>query len=241
MAAGQPRQPVAKTSSRMASTVASGEAGCGVGSLCACYSGGVAPTQLLREVRSESAVFRGYAQQDAHEFLRFLLDRLHDKMQRQVDGSLQDHGAGLAPAPPTGTPAAVVAAATPSVTATATQAVPTAPAAPVSRSHGRSILGFGRLGHGNVPGGETGASSSGKRLTNGITSSAASGSAHDASPGATPSGAHATAADGAAPSRRVWGVKGRKGLRYSSPISAAFSGDLKSQVVCLTCNTVRSL
>ena len=51
------------------------------------YNGPIAPYQLKREVSIVTPMFSGYRQHDAHEFLRFLLDELHDEINRvSVDG-----------------------------------------------------------------------------------------------------------------------------------------------------------
>lgn len=47
-------------------------------------SGGssVAPSDLKDKVSRTVSMFSGYGQQDAQEFMRFLLDRMHDELNR---------------------------------------------------------------------------------------------------------------------------------------------------------------
>jgi len=42
----------------------------------------VTPSDLKNAVSRTVSEFRGYGQQDAQEFMRFLLDRMHDELNR---------------------------------------------------------------------------------------------------------------------------------------------------------------
>ena len=44
----------------------------------------ITPSALARSVRLVYGQFRGYAQQDSQEFLRCIMDRLHDELKRPV-------------------------------------------------------------------------------------------------------------------------------------------------------------
>lgn len=44
--------------------------------------GTVTPSDLKREISRTASQFNGYAQHDAQEFLNFLLDRMHDELNR---------------------------------------------------------------------------------------------------------------------------------------------------------------
>lgn len=48
------------------------------------------PSQLLRSVRSINPQFRGYGQQDAQEFLRCIMDQLHEELKQPVPSLAED-------------------------------------------------------------------------------------------------------------------------------------------------------
>ncbi|XP_015764773.1 PREDICTED: ubiquitin carboxyl-terminal hydrolase 20-like [Acropora digitifera] len=50
----------------------------------------VVPSQLLRSVRLVNLQFRGYGQQDAQEFLRCIMDQLHEELKRPVPSLTED-------------------------------------------------------------------------------------------------------------------------------------------------------
>lgn len=48
------------------------------------------PEDVLRAVQQLNPAFQGYAQQDAQEFLRCVLDNIHEELRREVPGA--QHG-----------------------------------------------------------------------------------------------------------------------------------------------------
>lgn len=45
------------------------------------------PEDVLRAVQQLNPAFQGYAQQDAQEFLRCVLDNIHEELRREVPGA----------------------------------------------------------------------------------------------------------------------------------------------------------
>lgn len=50
----------------------------------------VVPSQLLRSVRLVNSQFRGYGQQDAQEFLRCIMDQLHEELKQPLPSLMED-------------------------------------------------------------------------------------------------------------------------------------------------------
>nr|XP_003479129.2 ubiquitin carboxyl-terminal hydrolase 33 [Cavia porcellus] len=53
--------------------------------------GSVVPTNLFQGIKTVNPTFRGYSQQDAQEFLRCLMDLLHEELKEQVMEVEEDH------------------------------------------------------------------------------------------------------------------------------------------------------
>lgn len=49
------------------------------------------PEDILRSVQQLNPQFQGYSQQDSQEFLRFVLDSIHEELRREVPDDLQGH------------------------------------------------------------------------------------------------------------------------------------------------------
>ncbi|XP_048587075.1 ubiquitin carboxyl-terminal hydrolase 20 isoform X2 [Nematostella vectensis] len=50
----------------------------------------IVPTQLLRSIRAVNSQFRGYGQQDAQEFLRCIMDQLHEELKQPITTPASD-------------------------------------------------------------------------------------------------------------------------------------------------------
>ncbi|XP_053325258.1 ubiquitin carboxyl-terminal hydrolase 33 [Spea bombifrons] len=57
--------------------------------------GSVMPTNLFQGIKSVNPTFRGYSQQDAQEFLRCLMDVLHEELKEQVVETEEDNQLGI--------------------------------------------------------------------------------------------------------------------------------------------------
>ncbi|KAM8929978.1 ubiquitin carboxyl-terminal hydrolase 33 isoform 2-T2 [Pelodytes ibericus] len=57
--------------------------------------GSVIPTNLFQGIKSVNPTFRGYSQQDAQEFLRCLMDILHEELKEQVIETEEDSQPGI--------------------------------------------------------------------------------------------------------------------------------------------------
>jgi len=203
--------------------------------VCFGHSSTVPPTDLLREVRVLNVAFRGYQQQDAQEFLRFFLDRLHEDLSQAVPARVEPGAAAAAAggAAPNGVPA---------TTAAISASRPDGPAAATAATSGGGGSGNAR----HLPfsfGGKKKKSKSGRSAEaiaeqTGPTDAAA-GAFSAANGGGGGSAEDADGDDGVFVSRRPRGVPNRKGEPQASVISDTFAGVLESHVVCRHCDKVR--
>ena len=227
-------------------------------------SDAVTPSSLVREVRTLNPAFRGFSQQvrrlsqplvaltqltrdvclwpryqDAQEFLRFFLDRLHEELRQPVLTAPASPTPPAVPAPPPPTTSAD-AAVVPTPDGAAANGKP-ATVRPSLLAHlhigggGGGGAGNGRKDKESAPAGDAATSKRRKRGSNSGTQS---------EPAVTASEPEADAnaeSDAVVPLgvRRARGVPDRKGTLYSSIISDTFAGVLQSRVVCLTCGKVR--
>ena len=198
----------------------------------------VPPTNLLREVRVLNVAFRGYQQQDAQEFLRFFLDRLHEDLRQAVPTRVES-GAAAATAAAGGAATNGVPAPTAAISGT-TPNGPAVATATTSSSGGSGSTRHRPFGFG----GKKKKSKAGR---------GAEATAEQAGPMDATTGAFSVANGGSSVvavedgegdddifvSRRPRGVPNRKGEPQASVISDTFAGVLESHVVCRHCEKVR--